>query len=190
VNSSERSHDSSVEPTEFAQTGTEVDVPGSAPVLKVNGKVTTDKKLSLPVGMLIGMNLLTRTDRRRAVLFELLQAGHALTPTEIAQRIERRGHHMNPDQAKRVADILRHQVSRGWVRRVERGYYRISPAFMSRSTLYRIQHWERLSTSRGIQHLFPIPPGLEAWVGGGVSELGHLSDRFEVHQAAPLQSEF
>jgi hypothetical protein len=81
-------------------------------------------------------------DVRRAVLGVLLRAGRPMTVVEIVAGLQRE----IPVgiSGKRVADVLRFQVSAGRVRRVARGVYELDPSTMSRSTRWRSLNWQRV----------------------------------------------
>jgi hypothetical protein len=81
-------------------------------------------------------------DVRRAVLGVLLRAGGPVSVVEIVAEL----HRQTPVgiSGKRVADVLRFQVSAGRVRRVTRGVYQIDPSTMSPSTRWRSLNWQRV----------------------------------------------
>ncbi len=83
---------------------------------------------------------------RRAVLRILLRANGPLGIAEIVRRLGEEGwddFDFLGAPNKIVSDLLRHQVSKGAVSRVSRGVYRLRPDRISRSTLWRIAHWDR-----------------------------------------------
>lgn len=81
-------------------------------------------------------------DVRRAVLGVLLRAGRPLSVVEVVAELQRE----IPDavSGKRVADVLRFQVSAGRVQRVTRGVYQLDPSTMSPSTRWRSRNWQRV----------------------------------------------
>jgi hypothetical protein len=81
-------------------------------------------------------------DLRRAILGHLLVTR---SPVTVADVIAALSSDFGPAgiTSKRVADVLRYQVGRGRVRRVDRGVYQAVPEAIPKATAWRCVNWRR-----------------------------------------------